>query len=562
MMEAIDSAIWERRIRVCFWIIGITMGVALTYTTRHFINSDVLPYMEMGELFLRGQWGGLVNTTYSPAYPLLLGVAQVLFQTHPSNEILILKTVNLFCLLLAMGGCELMMSLIRAEYSKSYRDNETALGKPLMSALCYAMFLAVALVSIRVRLMNPDMLVLFVVTICVSILLWIRTAPQKYGRFLSLGGAIGIGYLVKAMFFLYSPILLAIAALACKSVKNALPRVVAAAIIMILISAPLIVALSHKVGRFSYGEGGRHIYAVEIAGQGQPRNVPKVINEKPRVTLYKFDLPCTDPATHDVCYWTIGVVPKYNLFEHASVFLRNVWLIFKQSPWLILIAIWFVIQAWCGSIRLGSFRPLSLTFILLLVGLSGIMLFCLIRMEPRYIAPFLFVSFIGLVTSVRYPLKEPKSIRWGTVSTIILTVLLLGVVIQSAVDQTIRSLYSTPTKLSYRDAYHEQLAVKNYLLSHGIQSSNKVAVMGNVDYYWARMAGVKIVAYISDQQEFLKSTPEERMAAINSLRQAGIKAVVGKGKLPEILRSDGWESVPDTKQYYADLLAPKAKSTK
>jgi hypothetical protein len=222
--------------------------------------------------------------------------------------------------------------------------------------------------------------------------------------------------------------------------------------------------------------------------------------------------------------------------------------------WLFGILAWVVFNAVVGAIRLGSFRPLSMTLILLMSGLAGVALFALIAMEPRYVAPFSFLVFAGLVTAVRVPVDNRKAFRRASIGAILILILLFGVLAQSSIDQSVRSLYSTGSKPSYQAAYFEQIAVKDFLKGAGVKSGDQVAVIGFLTLYWGRMAGVKVVGHIEDLEGFVKASSKDRASAIEALRKGGFKAIIGKGALPPELADVGWRRIPKAKSYYGIIL--------
>lgn len=541
-------------LRVIFWTTGTILATFLAYTTRYYINSDAITYIEMGELFSNGVWSGLVNLTFSPAYPVVLAAGQALIGTNPLNEIVWLKTVNVLWFALAMLGADLMISLVRAELKESAAVGEAALAPEPFTALSYAMFLVAALALIRIQLMSPDMAILGVVSCCVAITLWIRRSPDKWAPYVVLGVAAAVGYLLKAFFFLFAGALFAVSLLVSKSLMRSLRRVAVAVTVYALIVSPLVSALSVKKGSFTYGEGGRHVYVVEVAGTGEPLYRPKVLNDRPRVVLFGEALLGTRPYSFDVAYWTVGLRPDYRVSEHGAMILDNVKRVFSQNPWLIIVAVWLAVLGAMGSIRIGPFRPLSPALVLIIPAVAGIGVFSLIRMEPRYIAPFLFVGLVGMLATLRFPVNDPKAQRRSRTVAWLLLVPLLALLIQSAFDQSYRGLFPADGKPSRREAYFEQVAVKEFLSSRGLGAGDRVAVIGNPPLYWARLCGLKIVGEILDPVEFLTAGASDRARSIDALREAGLKAVLSQGSAPAKLSGDGWLRIPGTTSYHALLL--------
>ncbi len=549
----IDSGNLQSEIRLVFWILGPLAAAILAYTTRYFVNGDAMAYIEMSEAFINGRFSALANLTYSPGYPVLLGLAQSIIKTDPSNEIQLLKSVNFICFLLAMAACEFLMTFLRKVLIESKRTDIGLVPIWIFNALCYSMFLVASLTLVRMQLINPDMLIFAQVLFIAAIILQIREHPDAYTRYAVLGLATGIGYLSKSFLLVFSPVFFLLAAACSRSFKRAFPRVLLAILLMLIISSPLIAALSDRLGRFTYGELGRHAYAFLISGQGDPIH-PKVINEEPKTVLYRYDIQCTRPSGFDICYWYEGFRPVFNVGVHARIITNNVAGIFLQMPWLLLIGIWYFFQWKLGKITFGSLRPPSVFIVLFTISIAGIGLYSLLNVEPRYIASFLFLGFVALVMSVRYSDNKPKSRVLMMSSAIALAFFLIGLSAYSLVDQSCRSLRSEGEKLSYKEAFIEQIAVKDFLQKQGLLQGDEIAIIGSPPVNWARMAGVKIVAEIPIIDQMLSASVEQRSACLQALRNEGIKAIVVKDSRFREPSQSGWIPIPGSRDYFAYIL--------
>ena len=60
------------------------------------------------------------------------------------------------------------------------------------------------------------------------------------------------------------------------------------------------------------------------------------------------------------------------------------------------------------------------------ISVAGIGLYCLLNVELRYIASFLFLGFVALVMSVKYPEQKPRSRVLMLGSSVALILFLLG----------------------------------------------------------------------------------------------------------------------------------------
>jgi hypothetical protein len=509
--------------------------------------------MEMGEALFKGEWAGIINLTFSPIFAVFLGLGQFILGTTPESELLDLRFVNFLCFLMAMAGCDFMVKSLGKALGKSYKEQPSPLPWPWLSGLIYGFFLIASLAMIRIRLTNPDMLILFWTCLGMAVILRINHGSETSNNFVYLGVINALGYLSKAFFFMFGPVMAIVAALSSPSGKRGAMGFIIAMITMLLLSAPLIAGLSYKKGALTYGEGGRHIYAFDIAGKGDPIYEPEPVVKYPKTLIFAADHIGTRPVAFDVTYFTVGYKPLWRAGEHFSHALSNVYLIFEQNEWLIVILVGLVFMGIAGGFSLGSIRPLSPQLSLLLCGLGGIGLFCLIRVAPRYVAPFVLLLFAGALSGLKFPIDRPKPRKFISRASLILGLFMAAVIGESIYDQTHSSLYAKGGRGSYQFRYEELISVKEYLLKEGLDKGHKVAVINNPPLYWARMAGLRVLGDI-DQEEFLEASPEQRSNAINELDKNGFKAIVAKDGAMGRLDDEGWRLVPETKAYYVKIL--------
>ncbi|MEW6351516.1 MAG: hypothetical protein AB1646_20885 [Thermodesulfobacteriota bacterium] len=399
---------WERRARALYWVFGLVAGAILTYSTRYYLNSDGINYIEMADAFSRGKWSALVNLTESPGYAFAMGVAMMVWQPDRLSEVPFLKVVNFVGLLAAMASCELFLSLVRREVNHT----EHTLPFALVRALAYGLFLFAALDWIRMRLVAPDMCVCAIVLVAMSIVLRIKQTRPGVSWSVLLGGVCGLGYLFKSFFFPFSWVFFGMAALVSGGLRKAVSTMVVAALTMVIVGSPLIVALSAKVGRFSYGEAGNYNYAHFVAGRGEPVAPPERLHQDPEVLGYDLGLlgECTYPAGFDLAAWSLGIRPVFDVVAQARVIPGNLMDIFRQTPWLfLLVPIWFGVQAALCAPRFGPLVPPSAAVMCGVTAMLGISLFSLVVVEIRYVAPFLFLGFVGLLLGARQKGPEPSS---------------------------------------------------------------------------------------------------------------------------------------------------------
>jgi hypothetical protein len=339
-------------------------------------------------------------------------------------------------------------------------------------------------------------------------------------------------------------------------VRKAVPRAVVAGLVMLMVSSPLITALSWRAGRLTYGDTARANYALLVSSKGEPTR-PVLLNDSPKVWLYRWDLSCTRPAGFDLAYWSTGLEPNFSVRLEGKHFARNVLKIFDYVPWLATVIAAFLTCCWVGLVRLGGLSPPSVTVALGLPALAGLALFALIHIEPRYLAPFIVMGVLAMATSLRVPSRKPGLRSAIVTGSSVLVAALAGLLIHTMIDQSRRSLVSTESKPSYRAVFEEAVAEGRFLTAIGLEPGEEVASVGVADMtsvHAARMAGVRVTAELPDRDLFLHGTPDERARVIEAARKAGLKAMLSEAFVGEELIAEGWRHVPGTRRCSVLLL--------
>ncbi len=193
----------------------------------------------------------------------------------------------------------------------------------------------------------------------------------------------------------------------------------------------------------------------------------------------------------------------------------------------------------------------------MVICLAGTGIYCLVSMEIRYVAAFLFLGFTALVIAPEYKISDFTKLNAFMIQAVLLVAFMVGMLIGFVVDQSHRALYYSSGKISHRDSFMEMIAVKDFLNDNHVGKLDKIALFypNNNKIYWARMAGVRAVGEIMNVQGFLRSTPIKRNSALNSLKAAGFKAVVVKQHEFAGLAGEGWTKVPGASDYFVRFLS-------
>ncbi len=551
---------WDIKVRLIFWVSGLFLGIVAAYTTRHYINGDAITYFDMAEAFRTGNWKDATNLTYSPGYPILLALMGHVLQS--SNYLFLAKGLNLLCFVLAMLACDFFT--IRSARILNIESQGKSLPAPLFMAICYSAFLLSSLSWIRLQVVSPDMMVFAIILLCCLVLLKISLDPKKTALFGVLGLASGLGYIFKTFLFPFSAIFFVLAASHSRSISGGLGRISLAVGVMLLVSSPVVVGQSLMAGKLSYGEAGNYNYSYFVDGRGESIHKPVVVNQQPQVLTYERGTILTFPKGADPAYWNMGVKPVFNFSKQVSAIRENLdQLIGRVFLPFLVVLFWFFLQWRRNGIARTSLFPPSTHLMLGLISIAGTFMFCLVVMEIRYVAPFLFLGIVALAWLPRYDRDPNMRLSVITLETGFLVAVLMVILVQSLVDQSIRCMQAVNGKKSHYELFMEAKSVSDFLRSKQIGKGDKVAIVRpfNERLYWAQLAGVRITAEIVDADELLRCQPNERTQAMTALKEAGFKAVISTNL--DFLSSgiERWQKPPKTVNHVVLLLDDRSKKS-
>jgi hypothetical protein len=195
---------------------------------------------------------------------------------------------------------------------------------------------------------------------------------------------------------------------------------------------------------------------------------------------------------------------------------------------------------------------------LLVPAIAALSLYWLVYVESRHVAPFLVLLWLGLFSGLRLPESDGsrKLLKIVPISIVVMMGTIMAVPV-------IRQTYFVARDLikGEESSANLQWQVAEGLNRIGIQPGDKVASLGlgnQWDFYWARLARVKIVVEAPDPDIFWTVSESVRAQAIKTFASTGAKAVVAKnpdGNLSTTccFTSNGWQRIGNT-DYYAYLL--------
>jgi hypothetical protein len=565
-----DSPMPRQRLLVLCWLLAILLG--LLYTWRAFydpIDPDSISYLEMGDAFLRRDWQMAINAYWSPLYPWLLAVA--LYVLHPplTWQFAVVPLVD-FAVYLGMLGCfhffvREVLRLHRAQMAACASSHSVMLPEWAVVVIAYTLFLWISLDWLEISVAPADRCVAAFVYVAAGLLLRMRSASRPWWTYILFGVVLGGGYLAKAAMFPLAFIFLASSLFVGGPLQRKVWHGLAAFIAFLVLTSPWMLALSHAKGYLTFGLAGKLNYAWmvngvtrhihwqgEPSGNGMPRHPTRKIFERP--AIYEFAAPIggSYPPWYDPTYWYEGLTTAFDPKEQMHAVIRNLGA-FLQISSLVQggLLTGFLLLFMMAGTPWHSVKNIVQQWSLLLPAMVALSMFALVRIEARYVAPFVMLFWMGLVSSVRLE-DTPKSQRFLACVTLAMLLPMLGTIGALAAEKGYSALRYSIRKDS---PAHRQRYVAEFLHHLGVQPGDKVASIGRTfDANWARLAQVQIVAEIprSDANDFWAASDAVRSQALRTFGETGAKLVVAD-RVPSIAATLGWERIGDT-GYYVYVL--------
>ncbi|MFZ0955630.1 MAG: hypothetical protein WAN60_04760 [Candidatus Sulfotelmatobacter sp.] len=566
-----------------FWALAVIVATGLIrgWVGRYSMDPDGICYLDLGDAFFHRKWFDAVNGYWSPLYAWLLGLAMFLTKPTRQWEFPVVHVVNFIIYLAALAGFEFFLrSLLprvalpetRPEDSGASR---TALSRLALLAIGYSLFLWTSLDLIGIWGASPDLCVAGFVYVIAGLLLRIRR-KSSLSLYLILGVVLGLAYLTKAVMFPLGFAFIAIGFF-CVPPGKRMGYLLMTTLVFLGVSAPWLVALSRAKGRFDFGDSGHLNYSTLVSpggrnlnwqgeppGSGVPAHTTRQIHKNPPV--YEFATPVggTYPPSFDPSYWSEGRKVTIDVRAQLRVIREHLLLyaglLLRDQPGLLAIAL---ALALVGGV--ATRKGILANWPLFLMAFAGCGLYMLVHVETRFVAAYVSISWLALLAGIRFDtasyatantssenagLNQKASDRRGELVEYLALAVVVTILL-SVADGTVRAVQAGGP-YSARD----EIAVADGLNQDGLRSGDRVAVVGNGNwFYWARLGKFKIVSAIvgPDMPAFWEETPEQKEEIYRLLAGTGAKVVVTAGPLSAEAGS-GWQRIGST-AYYVHALS-------
>jgi hypothetical protein len=570
--RGLRRARWSPHLLLAPLSISAGLAAAALGARLRFVDADGVSYLDVADAFLHGGWAAGVNGYWSPLYPWLLAGGLRLSGAGPAGELVVVQTVSLFAFLLAL----LAFIAFWRELQPVPKGDEPGITRPgpridpwIWWGIGYTLFLWSALRLIRVWAMTPDMLVMAAVLAAAACLLRMRDRSSGWRAAAALGAVLGLGFLAKAVMFPLGILFLLSIAGAVRPIGSALPRMAIAAATFALLAMPFVATLSVQKGRFTFGDSGRLNYARyvngvpdihwqgEIPGSGTPRHPTRQLASEPAVFEFAGPVGGTYPVWYDPSYWYDGVQTRLDAGQQLAALVRTgrvyLDLLVRQSAAVAVVVLLLVAAGGSAGSRL---RRLGRYWFLWIPAAGAFGMYGLVYVESRYVAPFLILLWGSLLASLDLP--GDRLHRRLLNGAAILTIAVLALNLAMPSERSLRR-HLAPAQATSGGVWYDvgisgpaaQLPAARGLSELGLRPGDPVAFVGYSYYsYWARLAGLRIVAEIpsSETHWFWQADPEARRGIVSTLFSAGPRAIVveADSRFPP---PEGWHRLQNTAYY-------------
>lgn len=560
-----------------FWLLAIVLGLMQVLDAgQTFMDPDGIVYLDIGDAYFRGDWSTALNGLWPPLYSWLLGLVMFVFKPSPYWEFFVVRLVNFGIYLFTLGCFHfLMLQLLHYQQRRKTRlagEGNTTLPEWAWLVLGYGLFIWSSLGLITVLEDSPDMAVAALIYLASGILLRLRLGLDNWRNFVFLGVVLGLGYLTKSFMLQLTFVFLGMSLLAVGNFQKAIPRVLVALLIFLLIQAPFIFALSMVHGRLTFRDSGplhtafnlnRIPYANwqgEPPGNGTPVHPTRKILDLP--AIYEFGSPIggTYPPWHDPIYWNEGVIPHFDLGNDIRLLQSNIEVYFDtffRSGGSLVVGC-LVLYLIAGR-RYSIIKDIAEHWTLLIPAIAILGAIPLTaEIEKTHVGPFVVILWLGLYSGLR--LVDSPEVR-GLVAKVI-TATVIVILITTAFPITLQASSSARELIRgrYKPWGYEQGQVAAGLHQMGLQPGDSVVFMGNGFHNsWARLARVRIVAELpaSEVNNFWAADDFVKAKVIKVFAGTGAKAIITE-RVPGIISNRDWHVIGDT-NYFVYLFTVKTQ---
>jgi hypothetical protein len=291
------------------------------------------------------------------------------------------------------------------------------------------LFIFGAIRFINLGLVSPDLLGCGLFFVMLALGLKLLSSPS-FSVALLLGTVAALGYYARAALLPVAGALLATLLVLAWNERQARSRVVTAAVVCLLLVAPWVAALSVKKGRPLFSDSPRLTIMWHVSGRvvGRRAHGARLIWAEPKVIEFAEPVVGTYPLWRDPSYWTEGMYPAFEPFGHLRQMQAGLATCARMAAELcrgsflgglvLVVCVPCLYRRWGQSSGGGSSvtsdrRPLRAFLLLIVPSVGGIVMYCLILVEPRYVCGFVLAAALAAaVETIRRSTGRRSWLAW------------------------------------------------------------------------------------------------------------------------------------------------------
>jgi hypothetical protein len=416
--------------------------------------------------------------------------------------------------------------------------------------LGYVTVTYVLLVMVGSRLDTPDLCVAGFFFLATGMLARMRRGARDFRLYAVFGGTLGFAYLAKTIMFLLAFVFLFCALFVSINRKRAIPRLLLAFLVFLAVAGPFVAALSIAKGRLTFGDSGRMAYIWSVKSSGPTYSRFRSLSDELPVHEFATPIVGTYPPYYDPTYWNEDARPQFEWRAqlHRLALSAHAYFVFLSAQRALAVGV-LVLLFFAADWR-GFCHRIAGLWTIWLPAVVTLLLYAIVLVEPRYLAAAIVVLWLSVLASIRLPRLDasPRVVNGVAMAVAIA----LGLTITTLTAENVAMVLSRPQ--------HVEWQVAQSLRQRGFLPGDTVAVLGQEQKadYWARLAGVRVVAELPDYalDNFWRASAERQAFIFEAFAGTGAKILVTHFK-PPAAHSEGWQDLGDT-GYYALRLSYSA----
>ena len=523
------------------------------------MNPDGISYLNISDYYREGDFGAATNAYWSPLFPWFLAQMLRLFDPSIYWEAPIAHLAIFVTYLISFAAFRYLLRQARPEPHTGAHALTGASGPSYAEGLAYATFLYSSLVLIGLTVVTPDHLVAAIAYGIGGLLAGAMRPQGKLIRYAMIGTLAGVGYLAKSPMFPAGLLAIAISfAISLRSSPHRMAGPAIAVACFALLSAPQMAAVSRVAGHLTFADTGRLSYGMIVnnygflwpenppVGSGTPVNRVRTLENDPPVFQFsRVKKHSSFPLWDDPAYWNAGMklVLSPGLQMRAT---KEVLKVYWLAGWPLIVAV-------AGCLIISRTPPRRDGWPLVALGGGMLVLYSLVHAEPRFIAPWMILLFLGINQFVA------SSRRGQQVAIARLRLAVCGILLFMVGRQATRDLRGAYGNRA--GTWHPSVDIATWLRARDVADHGAVAILGNpFNTYWARLARTQIVVHMpeEDVKRYWEAGPERRAEINERMRGAGVGTVIAS-HVDTSASAEGWEKIGDTGLYARALIAKQGK---